>query len=314
MDWCSGLTRGLLLRDRYYIKAEKVTPKNIFYLCKDKKNGNHVILRENKMNTPKAMRKYTVEHNIRSRLGQHPYICNYTKHVDIIGSDSMIKNYYVFEVAKGSCLESFCKGAKHLFSEFSALDITAQILLALEYCEKKQVLHSDIKLDNIFLLSLPFTHTQYERIDVMLGDFDCSVDLSQEHPLSQLIIRHGAPYYAGLEKLEHVYVQKELLPRLDIWGLGILLFIILVGHHPYDETDKLQLKTQLVDSILITKLKFPSCISTEMQNLVQLMLTKDFRQRPGIQELMEIPILAPHVQYRKRFIDVWESVTNEQTE
>jgi len=85
------------------------------------------------------------------------------------------------------------------------------------------------------------------------------------------------------------YVSPEIIynfpfdgKKADIWALGILLYIMLVGYFPFDgET----IEECFID-ILKNELTFPSYISTESKLLIKLMLNSNPSKRPCISSII----------------------------
>lgn len=107
---------------------------------------------------------------------------------------------------------------KKLFREGAVLDLLLQITLALEYVHSKNILHRDIKSENIFL-------KQGNR--VKLGDFGvCRVLLSYEDDAASAI---GTPAFASPEVCQF----RRYNNKADIWSLGCVLFELMTLHPPF---------------------------------------------------------------------------------
>lgn len=91
------------------------------------------------------------------------------------------------------------KEKKEYFKENQLLDWLTQILLAIKYLHNKNILHCDIKLENIFI---------DEKNNIKLGDFGiCNFLINNNYFLAQIInskndeisINIGTPYYISPE-------------------------------------------------------------------------------------------------------------------
>lgn len=104
------------------------------------------------------------------------------------------------------------------FSEHEILDLFCQIAMAIKTCHNGQVLHRDIKAQNVFLT---------KDMQVKLGDFGVSRVL--EHSKSKAVSTIGTPYYLSPEIINGETYRYES----DIWSLGILLYYMAALKYPF---------------------------------------------------------------------------------
>ena len=90
----------------------------------------------------------------------------------------------------------------------------------MEYLHNNNICHRDIKLENILL---------DEYGDAKLSDFG----LSKKHEKNELLkTACGSPIYAAPEMLKgDPYKGSEV----DIWSLGISLYVMVCGEFPFNE-------------------------------------------------------------------------------
>lgn len=131
------------------------------------------------------------------------------------------KYYIVIELLSGKHLSDYVtsKPNKKL-NESEATVIMKHILSGLNCCHMQNIVHRDIKLENI-MFSDP------ERTNIKLIDFGFG-KLCREGK-SQLREQLGSPMYMAPE----IFIQSQYNEKCDIWSCGILCYILLSGKAPY---------------------------------------------------------------------------------
>lgn len=102
--------------------------------------------------------------------------------------------------------------------EHETKKIFIQICKALNYCHGKNIVHRDIKLENILV---------DETLKVKVIDFGFSISITPDKTLN---IFCGTPSYMAPEIVSKKNYKGHLT---DCWSLGILLFTLLSGHFPF---------------------------------------------------------------------------------
>lgn len=99
-----------------------------------------------------------------------------------------------------------------------------QLVQALSYLHKSLIIHRDVKLGNLFI---------NDRMELKLGDFGLAAKL--EFPGERKRTVCGTPNYIAPEIIENL---KGHSFEVDIWSTGVIMYIFLTGHPPF-ETDNL---------------------------------------------------------------------------
>nr|XP_027201464.1 cyclin-G-associated kinase-like [Dermatophagoides pteronyssinus] len=119
--------------------------------------------------------------------------------------------------------------------------IIFQLTLALEKLHQMNIIHRDIKIENILFDSNGF---------LKLCDFGSATDKSykpnhdwtpmQRSLLEDEMNRHTTPMYRPPEILD-TYLHYEINTSMDIWALGCLIFCLRFGQHPFEDSSKLRI-------------------------------------------------------------------------
>ena len=132
-----------------------------------------------------------------------------------------------------------------------ALPISEAVEYVIQACEgvgeahARGIVHRDLKPENLFLVD---HHGGWKQVKVLdfgiskaaLTGNASSVDMS----VNATSVIMGSPYYMSPEQLRST---KNVDHRADVWSLGVVLFELLTGTTPFDETLEF---TELVAEIL----------------------------------------------------------------
>ncbi|XP_072276750.1 NUAK family SNF1-like kinase 1 [Pyxicephalus adspersus] len=143
--------------------------------------------------------------------------------------ESSEKIIIVMEYASNGELYDFINN-KHQLPESEARRFFRQIVSAVHYCHKNEIVHRDIKLENILL---------DENLNVKLADFG----LSNLYYKNQVLETYcGSPLYASPEIVKGLPYHG---PEVDCWALGVLLYALIYGSMPFDNSNYKTLAGQI---------------------------------------------------------------------
>ncbi|XP_054642137.1 peripheral plasma membrane protein CASK isoform X16 [Dunckerocampus dactyliophorus] len=224
-------------------------------------------------------------------LKREASICHMLKHPHIVelletySSDGML--YMVFEFMDGAdlCFEIVKRAdAGFVYSEAVASHYMRQILEALRYCHDNNVIHRDVKPHCVLLAS------KENSAPVKLGGFGVAIQLGE----SGLVAggRVGTPHFMAPEVVKREPYGKPV----DVWGCGVILFILLSGCLPFYGT-----KERLFEAICKGKYKMNPRqwvqISESAKDLVRRMLMLDPAERITVYEALNHPWLKERDRY-----------------
>ncbi|XP_026073625.1 peripheral plasma membrane protein CASK-like isoform X4 [Carassius auratus] len=224
-------------------------------------------------------------------LKREASICHMLKHPHIVelletySSDGML--YMVFEFMDGAdlCFEIVKRAdAGFVYSEAVASHYMRQILEALRYCHDNNIIHRDVKPHCVLLAS------KENSAPVKLGGFGVAIQLGE----SGLVAggRVGTPHFMAPEVVKREPYGKPV----DVWGCGVILFILLSGCLPFYGT-----KERLFEAIIKGKYKLNprlwGQISESAKDLVRRMLMLDPAERITVYEALNHPWLKERDRY-----------------
>ena len=162
---------------------------------------------------------------------KHPNIVNY-----IFSKKTKDHIYIVMEYCNGGslsdCLGKYTAKFKRLFNERIVQYLMKQIIKGLNEFHSKNILHRDLKLDNI-LINFPSEQDKEElnmlSASVKISDFGFSSILKDDKAFAKTNI--GTPIYKPPEMIDALVNNKNIQYRTkaDIWSLGIICYNMLVG-------------------------------------------------------------------------------------
>ncbi|XP_039627614.1 NUAK family SNF1-like kinase 1 [Polypterus senegalus] len=151
--------------------------------------------------------------------------------------------------------------------EAEARKFFRQITSALHYCHKNNIVHRDLKLENILL---------DEDYSVKLADFGLSTHFKKSQMLQTYC---GSPLYASPEIVNGLPYHG---PEVDCWALGVLLYSLVYGNMPFDSRNY----KHLTEQISAGKYRKPQQPS-DAYGLINWMLTVNVEQRATIEDISQ---------------------------
>lgn len=180
--------------------------------------------------------------------------------------------FHVMELLEGQSLAQRIE-AEGALPEGEVLEIAEQILGALEAAHERQVIHRDLKPDNVFLV---------EREGVTIAkllDFGVSKVLTEQtEPTARTGVVLGTPYYLSPEQARGV---QDIDHRVDIWAMGVLLYESLTGVLPFNAGSHDQLLRKILSSKPVPPSRFQARLTPEVEAVVLRALSTNRDDRPA---------------------------------
>ncbi|XP_026167041.1 SNF related kinase b [Mastacembelus armatus] len=196
------------------------------------------------------------------RLVQHP---NVVRLYEVIDTPTTL--YLVMELAEGGDLYDYILRHEGGLAEGTAKRHFAQIVRAVAYCHKLHVVHRDLKPENVVFFP--------KQGAVKLTDFGFS-NLFQ--PGKMLATSCGSLAYSAPEIL---LGEEYDAPAVDIWSLGVILYMLVCGVPPFQETND----SETLIMILDCRYSIPEHVSGDCRDLISRMLQKDPSRRASLKEI-----------------------------
>ncbi|XP_064587999.1 serine/threonine-protein kinase SIK3 isoform X2 [Zonotrichia leucophrys gambelii] len=190
----------------------------------------------------------------------HPHIIRLYQ---VMETERMI--YLVTEYASGG--EIFDHLVAHgRMAEKEARRKFKQIVAAVNFCHCRNIVHRDLKAENLLLDA---------NLNIKIADFGFSNIFT---PGQLLKTWCGSPPYAAPELFEGKEYDG---PKVDIWSLGVVLYVLVCGALPFDGSTLQNLRAR----VLSGKFRIPFFMSTECEHLIRHMLVLDPSKRLSMEQI-----------------------------
>lgn len=203
------------------------------------------------------------------KLVQHP---NVVRLYEVI--DTQTKLYLILELGDGGDLYDYIMRHDSGLSEEVARTYFRQIVRAISYCHRLHVVHRDLKPENVVF---------FEKLGlVKLTDFGFS---NRFCPGQKLETSCGSLAYSAPEIL---LGDSYDAPAVDVWSLGVILYMLVCGQAPFQEANDSETLTMIMDC----KYSIPAHVSDGCKRLIARMLVREPEGRASLEEIAGDPWLA----------------------
>ncbi|NP_001296675.1 serine/threonine-protein kinase N2-like [Hydra vulgaris] len=228
--------------------AEYKTTKELFAI-KALKKGD-IISRDEVDSLMSEKRIFETANSVR-----HPFLVN-------LFSCFQTKDHvcFVMEYAPGGDLMMHIH--EEVFSEPRTIFYSGCVILGLQYLHEHDIVYRDLKLDNLLLDAEGY---------VKIADFGlCKEGMGFGQKTGTFC---GTPEFLAPE----VLTETSYTRAVDWWGLGVLIFEMLVGESPFPGDDE----EEVFDSIVNDEVRYPRFLSNDSIALMRRLLRKNPERRLG---------------------------------
>jgi len=234
------------------------------------------------------------------QTGGHPSICALREHFDPPGDDHF---YLVLDLVEGGELfDHLCEfGA---YSEADAARVIRQTASALAFLHGVGMVHSDLKPENLMLSSKDGGDATVKLVDFGCAHLHSDAEdesgsgKDKDHSHSEHRGTGLTPAYCPPEVLSfkkwNPRSHAKINPSYDLWSLGIVMYVMLTGTHPFDLENNAS-NSEMEKNILsgaplpIRNSEYTSHLSEDALSLLEKLMSRDPSQRPSAEELLEHP-------------------------
>uniref|UniRef100_A0A7S0FJV3 Non-specific serine/threonine protein kinase n=1 Tax=Pyrodinium bahamense TaxID=73915 RepID=A0A7S0FJV3_9DINO len=192
----------------------------------------------------------------------------------------------VYETEADICLlTECCEGGelyfrlqrRGVYTDADAAEAARQMLRAVGYLHSHRVVHRDLKLEN-FLYESEESSSQLKLIDFGFA--------YQWNPSTLMKAPCGSISYVSPDVLS----GQGYTNKCDLWSLGVIVFILLVGYMPFSGSEEQQIAC--IQAGRYTKKQEPwSKVSNVAQTFVKSLLTVDPEKRLSAEQALEHPFI-----------------------
>ena len=204
----------------------------------------------------------------------HPDIVRITEFYNTDTSYFIISEYCKY----GELFEQI----KYEFSETQIAVMFRQILSGIAYLHSNNIIHRDLKLENILINDIEKSYSTKEDLFLLkIIDFG-TAKIFDKNKRPRAVV--GSIYYIAPE-----VILKKYGKECDMWSLGVILYMFIVGHAPFDGKSNREIMEKIKTGIFLKSEKRWKKASREVRDLINKLLIVEPEKRLTAFEALKHP-------------------------
>jgi len=212
-------------------------------------------------------------------VNSHPHIVMFTE-----AYETPSRVYVVMEFLSGGTIFDLRERGKFWedgkwtppHNELKLKTITKQVIEAVKYLHEYITVHRDLKPENIL------ASEKSENSPVKLIDFGMAKTLEAGQKEFQ---QCGTQEYQAPEMLS----EKGYDLKIDMWSIGIMLYLLITGHFPFEDKNSLKLRSIILTGKISWDYKGWNLFSEQAKDFVQKLLKSDPDARMSATDALSHP-------------------------
>lgn len=192
------------------------------------------------------------------------------------------KMYLVMELCEGGELADALKARERIPEEECKI-IMSRLASAISYLHKNDIVHRDLKLENILLAVDP--NNLEDKLYIKVTDFGLSVVKGGTGHDNMMQDFCGTPIYMSPEIIDN----KTYSQNCDVWAMGVILYIMLSGSPPFKSKDEDSLYDLIKKGELDFSDEFWATVSVNAKSILEKMMRVDPAHRLTATEMLHHP-------------------------
>ena len=239
--------------------------------------GRVLLVMHNKTQAQYAVK--AIDKRIKDNIEEKPYFRREMEIMYRINHPNVVKLFGHFEdntfcyflmeyIPRGTLYSLVPKNGYSLISDQTVASLMKDVISALYYLHHMipPIIHRDIKPENILI---------NEEMRAKLSDFGWSNYLNGIYKRSTIC---GTPIYLAPEIINNIGHDE----KIDIWGVGVLLFELLTGEAPWEGSDVNTVKKNIIK----LNIKWPKKMDPDAKDLISKILRFMPEDRPSLRKIL----------------------------
>lgn len=218
--------------------------------------------------------------------GGHPNICGLRENFDEGDFYFLVLDL----IQGGEMFDQLC--AHGAYSEADAARLVREVASALAFLHGIGIIHGDMKPENVMLSSESSSDAIIQVVDFGCAQVEDPSSLSSQRTTSLT----NTPAYSSPEVLKRQHEKRTSVidARFDMWALGVIIYIMLTGVHPFDLYGNAS-NDEVIDAIISGKQPplhnspLTAHLSPDAISVIEKLLQWNPRKRLTADQLLEHP-------------------------